>query len=35
VLAYIPGDWEEELSRLWETAKQAKHEGEKERFGLE
>jgi hypothetical protein len=35
VLAYAPGDWEEELSRLWEAAKQAKHEGEKARFGIE
>ena len=35
VLAYIPGDWEEELGRLWEAAKQAKHEGEKARFGIE
>lgn len=35
VLAYIPGDWEEELSGLWEAAKQAKHEREKDRFGIE
>lgn len=35
VLAYVPGDWEEELSRLLEAAKQAKHEREKERFGIE
>lgn len=34
VLAYIPGDWEEELHRLWEAAKQAQHEREKDRFGL-
>ncbi len=34
VLAYIPGDWEEELERLSEEAKQMKHEREKDRFGL-
>jgi len=34
VQAYIPGDWEEELHRLWEAAKEAKHEQEKDRFGL-
>jgi len=34
VQAYIPGEWEEELSRLWEAAKEAKHEREKDRFGL-
>lgn len=35
VSAYIPGDWEEELSRLWKSAEQAEHEQEKDRFGLE
>jgi hypothetical protein len=35
VLAYIPGEWEDELNRLWETAKEAGHEREKSRFGLE
>jgi uncharacterized membrane protein len=35
VFAYIPGDWEEELSRLWKAAEQAEHEQEKDRFGLE
>jgi len=34
VLAYIPGDWEEELDRLLDAAKQAKLEREKDRFGL-
>jgi hypothetical protein len=34
VLGYIPGEWEEELNRLWETAKEARLEGEKGRFGL-
>lgn len=35
VLAYIPGEWEDELNRLWEAAKEADHEREKGRFGLE
>lgn len=35
VMSYIPGDWEAELDRLWEAAKQAQHEREKERFGIE
>jgi hypothetical protein len=34
VLAYLPGDWEEELNRLWEAAKEARTEQEKDRFGL-
>jgi hypothetical protein len=35
VTAYIPGVWEEELDRLLDEAKQARHEQEKTRFGVE
>jgi hypothetical protein len=34
VLAYIPGDWEEEFNRLWEAAREAQSEQQKDRFGL-
>jgi hypothetical protein len=35
VLAYIPGDWEEELNSLWERAKEVQTERKKDRFGIE
>lgn len=34
VVAYIPGEWEEDLHRLWKESKQVEHEQEKDRFGL-